>query len=433
MGISQQPPKPFPIKKGLPCQLKWTHSTVYLTLLQSHSCHRAGGGPLDLSGEVLNFHNTPNKLEDRRKMLRGEWPGNGCEHCKHIEEAGGTSDRQIHLELEGTTAPPELDTDLNAVNITPRQLEVYWGNTCNQKCVYCHAGWSSQIDAEQKRFGRFEKEGVVMPAGVKTLDRIEEATEKLFRWFDLNIQHLHKLMILGGEPFLQKETFRMIEYLEARTLPDLTLVVFSNLNVEHERFTGWMRRLQRLMDQRRLDKVNIIGSLDCWGDEAEYVRHGMNLNLFVKNFEWMLDNTGFTNNINSAFSLFAAQSMTQLAEKINEWSRQKKQVYWSMMKINQREIPPKPYLYPGIFGPRVLDLGLKKAVEIFDPMAAGYKDSVKIQYKAYMQGIVQEMSQAENNTLRQRQFKIYFEELDRRRGTDYKKIFPTVAEWLDKV
>ena len=31
MGISKQPPKPFPIKEGLPCQLKWTQSTVYLT------------------------------------------------------------------------------------------------------------------------------------------------------------------------------------------------------------------------------------------------------------------------------------------------------------------------------------------------------------------------------------------------------------------
>lgn len=272
-----------------------------------------------------------------------------------------------------------------------------------------------------------------MPAGIKISDRVEEATEKLFRWFDLNIQHLHKLMILGGEPFLQKETYRMIEYLESRRLPDLTLVFFSNLNVDHVRFVKWMNRLQRLMDENRLDKVNVIGSLDCWGQEAEYVRYGMNLDLFVKNFEWMLDHTGFTNNINSALSLLAAQSMPQLAEKINEWSRQKKQVYWSMMKCNQREIPPKPYLYPGIFGSRVLDLGLRKAVEIFDPMAAGYKDSVKFQYKSYMQGIVQEMSQAENNLLRQRQFKIYFEELDRRRGTDYKKIFPTVAEWLQDV
>jgi len=43
MSISKQPPKPFPIKKGLPCQLKWTHSTIYLTDGVSASCHRVQG------------------------------------------------------------------------------------------------------------------------------------------------------------------------------------------------------------------------------------------------------------------------------------------------------------------------------------------------------------------------------------------------------
>ena len=89
MGISKQPPKPFPIKKGLPCQLKWTHSTIYLTDGLSASCHRVYGDPIEVRDGELNFHNIPAKLEARRKMLKGEWPGRGCEHCKHIEEAGG--------------------------------------------------------------------------------------------------------------------------------------------------------------------------------------------------------------------------------------------------------------------------------------------------------------------------------------------------------
>ena len=98
MGISKQPPKLFPITKGLPCQLKWTHSTVYLTMGASSSCHRIGPDPLEYraNGE-LNFHNIPAKLEARRKMLKGEWPGRGCEHWKHMEEAGGESDRTIQL------------------------------------------------------------------------------------------------------------------------------------------------------------------------------------------------------------------------------------------------------------------------------------------------------------------------------------------------
>jgi heterodisulfide reductase subunit A-like polyferredoxin len=70
---------------------------------------------------------------------------------------------------------------------------------------------------------------------------------------------------------------------------------------------------------------------------------------------------------------------------------------------------------------------------MFDPMASGYKDSVKEQYKEYMNGICCEMASVEPNIIRQKQYKIYIEELDRRRGTDYKKLFPTIAEWLDQV
>jgi hypothetical protein len=90
-------------------------------------------------------------------------------------------------------------------------------------------------------------------------------------------------------------------------------------------------------------------------------------------------------------------------------------------------------MYPGIFGNRVLDLGLRRAVDMFDPIASGYPDSVKEQHKKYMNGICREMASAEPNITRQRQYKIYIEELDRRRGTDYKKLFPSIAEWLETI
>ena len=66
-------------------------------------------------------------------------------------------------------------------------------------------------------------------------------------------------------------------------------------------------------------------------------------------------------------------------------------------------------------------------------MAAGYKDSVKAQHKEYMQGIVKEMENAKPNIASQKQYKIYIEELDRRRNTDYRKVFPEIAEWLKDI
>ncbi len=424
MGISKQPPKPFPITKGLPCQLKWTHSTIYLTDGTSASCHRVQDDPLEIKNNELNFHNLPAKLEARRKMLRGEWPGRGCQHCKHIEEAGGTSDRMIHLNLEGTTAPPELDHDLEAVDVTPRQLEVYWGNTCQQSCIYCAAHYSSTIQQEEKRFGEFEQDGVRIKDWWKKNPNIEQHTELLFKWFEKNLRSLHKIFVMGGEPFLQKETFRFIEFLEKGDYPDLTLVFFSNHNIEHERFKHWINRLEKLQRSGRLDKIQIFFSCDALGPEGEYVRTGLDLEVAIPNFEHILYNTQIEQAINSALTVTAVPGMPDMVRYINKCN-EVKPIYWSMMKANQYEMG-KAYLYPGIFGKKINEWGLREAIEMFDTKSFGYQDSVKVSHKKFMIGNMKEFDKREPSLLRQKQFKIYLNELDRRRGTNWKKIYPQI-------
>lgn len=429
MGISKQPPKKFPITKGLPCQLKWTFSTIYLTDGKSASCHKARMHDYNVDGK-LNFHNQPGKINERLEMLDGKWPA-GCESCKHIEESGGHSDRVIQLFLEGNTAPPELEKDLEATTVTPRQIEIYWGNTCNMKCIYCAPHYSNKIHAEQKRFGKFDQDGVsIDPDDFKLNPNIKRDTDRLFEWFEKNIQHLHKIYIFGGEPFLQVETERMIKFLEERTLPDLTLTFFSNLNVDHERVKRWVERLENLRKQGRLDKLVIVGSLDAWGEPGEYVRSGLDLKLFEKNFEYILHNTSAQQQINSALTITSVPGMVQMVEKINDWNKVKP-VYWSFLKAADKDsIGGTGYLYPGIFGKKINSLGLEEAIEKFDTNTAGYPDSVKIAQKKYMQGHVTEFANATPDLHRQKQLKTYLSLLDRRRGTDYTKVFPEISAWL---
>ena len=118
--------KVFPIKTETACQLKWTWSTVCLTQGTTASCHRSN--PHTFDHNLFDFHNTPSKLGDRSKMLAGAWPDQGCGYCRNIEEAGGQSDRQTNLDFPGILPPPELDYNLQAVNVTPRILEVYFDN-----------------------------------------------------------------------------------------------------------------------------------------------------------------------------------------------------------------------------------------------------------------------------------------------------------------
>ena len=99
-----------------------------------------------------------------------------------------------------------------------------------------------------------------------------------------------------------------------------------------------------------------------------------------------------------------------------------------MQKVNRAELGPRPYLYPGIFGSKINEWGLREAIEMFDTNTHGYPDEVKVNHKKYMQGILTEFDKREPSPLRQKQFKIYLNELDRRRDTDWTKIYPQIFD-----
>ena len=422
--------KPFPIKEGIPCQLKWNHSTVFLTMATTASCHRVTHDPYEFKDNKMNFHNIKTKLEARTKMLKGEWPGRGCEHCKSTEDSGGHSDRMSHLNMHGVTAPKELTNDLDAVNVTPTQLEIYFSNTCNLKCLYCNSKFSSTIDNENRINGEF-MDGIVdqfgkhirIPGKIEINPNIKEDTDKLFVWLEEHIHELNKVMILGGEPFLQKETERMVELLERTSNPNLTLVVFSNLTVDPARVQKWLARMWKLVEHGKLDNLQVVGSLDCWGPQAEYVRNGLDLNKYVDNMEFILDKTKITPSINSAMMALTIPTLPDLIVQMNKWSKVR-EVYWSGMKAGDAG---RPYLNPTIFGKDIIPLGIDKAIEVYETNG----DAIKEAQLNNLKGIRTECANTEPDLLQQKLLKLYIKELDRRRNTDYTKLFPTIDKLLN--
>lgn len=422
--------KPFPITQGIPCQLKWNHSTVFLTMATTASCHRVTHDPYVFKDNKINFHNIRTKLEARGKMLKGEWPGRGCEHCKSTEDAGGHSDRMSHLNMPGVTSPKELDANREAVEVTPTQLEIYFSNTCNLKCLYCNSKFSSTIDNENRINGEWVHgdrnefgKHLYLPGKIEINPNIQQDTDGLFAWLEQNIHELNKLMILGGEPFLQKETERMVELLENTSNPDLTLVIFSNLTVEPARVQKWLARMWKLVEQGKLNNLQVVGSLDCWGPQAEYVRNGLDLNKYVDNMEFILNKTKITPSVNSAMTALTIPTLPDLIAELNKWSKIR-QVYWSGMKAGDAG---RPYLNPTIFGEGIIPLGIDKAIDIFETNG----DVIKEAQLNNLKGIRTECANTDPDLQQQRLLKAYLKELDRRRNTDYRKLFPTIDKLFE--
>ena len=243
----------FPINTATACQLKWNWSTIFLTTEQTASCHRTDHHHFDT--ETFDFHNTPNKLDDRQRMLQGSWPQKGCDYCKDIESAGGQSDRLTNLDFPGIHAPPELDNNPHAVWVTPRILEVYFDNTCNLKCLYCGPHFSSLWDAENVRFG-------LKPFAKSS--NIEQNKQKIFQWLREHGHNLTVFNILGGEPLYQSELDQCIDLFDQHPAPELKLQIFTNLNCKISHLQKTVEKIKQLIDQDKLREFEITASLDCW-------------------------------------------------------------------------------------------------------------------------------------------------------------------------
>lgn len=394
--------KVFPIKTETACQLKWNWSTVYLTTGKTASCHRTNSHKL---ASIQNFHNTPEKINDRKRMLQGLWPEKGCEYCKNIEKAGGQSDRITNLDLQGMHAPLELDTNPNATSVTPRILEVYFDNTCNLKCVYCGPHFSSLWDAENTQFGdtAFAKDC-----------NIEANKVDLFKWITDHRQQLDVLNILGGEPLYQKDTTTVLEILSQYPAPELKLQVFTNLNATLSYLQEFVSKVKTLVDSGKIREFEITASLDCWGDSQEYSRYPLKLQSWEENFKFLISQSWINLIINSTITPLTIKTLPELLTKINTW-RQDRTIYHYQNSVNSPQ-----YMFIDMFGDifaKDFELALNLKPETTPEEIAS---------KNYLLGIAKQASSSAPSVERIQQLFIFLNKIDLRRGTSWKHTFP----WL---
>jgi organic radical activating enzyme len=399
----------FPINTKTACQLKWNWSTIFLTTETTASCHRTNAHKFDYNS--FNFHNTPEKIADRQKMLQGQWPDKGCNYCKQIEEAGGTSDRITNLDLQGMHMPPELETDLEAVNVTPRILEVYFDNVCNLKCLYCGPHFSSLWDAENIQFG--------FPAFKKSIN-IETNKNKIFEWLKINGHHLTSLNVLGGEPLYQKEFEDCLKLFESNPAPELKLQIFTNLNIKLDRLKNIIEKIKNLVSTDKIREFEITASLDCWGKEQEYVRYPLDLILWEQNFNYLLTQEWINLIIGSTVTPLTIKTLPDLVNKINQWNKIRT-VYHYQNSVNY----PTNQLID-IFG-NIFAKDFEKAINLKPETTAE-----EISSKKYLEGIAKQSQHKDPNVKEIKSLFMLLNELDFRRGTSWKETFPWLIDEFAK-
>lgn len=421
----------FKEEYGMPdpgCLYKWAWSTILLGPGTTNSCHRVGmeDVPLDFG----NFHNTPGKLEDRKKMLNGEWPGRGCEYCRDIEAAGGISDRMdLNNKSPERFIPIEMKNKKKEIptNVTPTIVEVYFSNLCNLGCVYCESKFSSVIENEARKYNLISEN--VNAKRVGTDEGYARRLEQFWAWLKINAKNISRYNILGGEPFYQPELEQNIDFFEEYPCPDLDLVIFSNLKVNKTKFTKILDKTKSLIERKHIKSLKLLASIDGIGKDEEYVRSGLNMDAWKDNFELLCRNyPTILIECHLTMSCLNVKAMPKLFEFIADMNKLHRNkihddnhdylVWWSLNFVTRPD-----YMSPNIFPTGFFD-------KDFDKMCSFIKVDIDIEM---MRGYQKTVNAGEYNPELIEKLKEALTVLDQRRNTDWKTAFPWLVEFKNEV
>lgn len=402
--------KYFPIKTETACQSKWTWNTLWLNEGTASSCHRAGWD--DVTVDNFNLHNGPNKLKARKQMLEGKWPGGGCEYCRDVEKAGGHSDRQ-HNNLIPGLSPEELESDQTAVVVTQRIQEIFADNTCNLSCVYCNSNLSSKIEQENNRYGEFKQKGVWLKDTLANKQDNKALYAKFLDWLTDNVHHLRRLHLLGGETFIQHKLMTdVLDILERKPNKELKLCIFSNMNAPEKYWQLYIERIRNLP----IKGFDLTASIDCWGEQQQYIRHGLDLELFEQRLAWASEQGDWLKlNINQTITNMTIKTMPELINVVNKYNQHKHIGHYFEYYIG-----PEQYQHPKIFAYNMWQEDFER---IYNEMR---KETVEHrEVFTRLQGLEKQLKTVNKHDYKQiENLHIYLDELDRRRGTDWRSLFP---------
>lgn len=419
------------------CPQKWRWLALYLHSGDKHSCHHPWPRiiPIDELENPASLHNTQYEKEQRRLMLTGERPS-GCSYCWNIEDIGKTSDR-IYKNTDTINNLFVLDDEIDLLrntpwdkDINPYNMEISFSNACNFKCGYCCSSFSSLWEQELEEFGDYDiSDSPYGTRGKKIYSEKEynPYVEAFWKWWPDLKKDLKIFRITGGEPLMTTNTFKLLDMLKEDGNPDLFLQINTNLGVTNRKVTDFCGRVQELIEKKHIKNLRLFTSLECTGKQAEYIRRGLNYELFLQNVNTVLETVpsaylSFMTTYNVLTVPYFKDFLQLIVELREKWGDRilidiphlKEPPHWTM------NILPKEF---GTYIDR--DVSYMKQ-NGFSDIEIGKMERVREYFYNDDHAITEEY-----RLNARKDFAKFFPEYDRRSNSKLVEIFPEMTEFLD--
>ena len=434
------------------CLAKWKQVSLHLPTGLNNSCYHPPLHQIDatkLKDNPSALHNTEHKKQQRKIMLRDERPSE-CSYCWKMEDAGNISDR--HYRSGEPWAAIDFEKIKNSTgdeDVIPSYVEVNFNHACNLKCSYCSPQFSSTWQQEIDKHGAYptsppHNAPEHFTGNRKPIPSREENpyVDAFWAWWPKLYPELEHFRMTGGEPLMDKNTYKVFDYVLATPNPKLHLNVTSNFSVEpdlFEKYIGYVKQLCTNED-KKIEHFMQYVSLDSVFEHAEYIRSGLN-------FERLWENVNiFLNEVPNRSSLTFIVTMNNLSvPRFDElmglvlglrkiYSKTYQRVWFDTPVLRQPDWQ-SIQLLPESYAEKLemVWAWMLKNIEQPDDPYHGFKDYELERLDRVIDWLREgRLLDPTYVKLQKANFFKFFSEYDRRKGTNFTETFPEMKEFWNE-
>lgn len=426
------------------CLAKWKQVSLHLQTGKNNSCYHP---PLhrisieEIAKDPSALHNTLYKKDIQQQMLDGLRPPE-CSYCWAMEDNGHLSDR--HYRSGERWAMESFDDIINDPmrNHIPSYVEVNFNNACNLACSYCSPQFSSSWMKEVKEHGGYELTDMThndpsyFVGDRRPIPHAEHNpyVEAFWKWWPELYPELKHFRMTGGEPLMDKNTYKVFDYVIDNPKSDLHLGVTSNFSVEDKLWDKYLDKVKQLCDGRIEHFMQYV-SVDTWGDQAEYLRNGLDFDLLWKRVNQFLTEIPGYSSITFIITMsnLSMIDLYKLLDGINDLRKAHSDTY-------QRVWFDTPVLRsPDFLSMQLMPQNSTVLVDALEYMET-HIETEETRFKGFKDYEVQRMKRdiawmkegTGNTAQKQADFYEFFTEADRRHGTNFLEVFPELKTFWDE-
>jgi organic radical activating enzyme len=359
-----------------------------------------------------------------------------------MEDQGKLSDR--HYRSGEPWAAVDFKTIKNSSgdeDVIPSYVEVNFNHACNLKCSYCSPQFSSSWADEVARDGGYPTStthndpshfvGRNLPIPVKDANPYVDA---FWSWWPTLYPALEHFRMTGGEPLMDKNTYRVFDYVLANPSKKLHLNVTSNFSVEPELFKRYLDSVKNICDGRIKHFMQYVSVDSGIPAQAEYIRHGLDYMRMFHNVNRYLTQVPSYNSLTFIITMnnLSVTGLKSLLGWILFLRRTHSRTYqriWFDTPVLRTPTWQSLQILPESYAIKLEEVKAFMLEHMEDPRYPyqGFKDFEVARLDrdiAWMRS-----AQDKDHSQDRADFYRFFSEHDRRRGTDFLTAFPEMQSW----